>query len=118
MASTTEVGTKEMAAGLPAMPLTLEGSSVLHQMFRFRWAEWRKVPREQRRAIAADASAALAKLEHAVEGQSAIFSMLGHKSDFMLIHFRDSVERLKDTAIQITPLRLYDCIAQPTSYLS
>jgi len=118
MASTTEVGMKEMAAGLPAMPLTLEGSSVLHQMFRFRWAEWRKVPREQRRAIAAEASAALAKLEQAVEGQSAIFSMLGHKSDFMLIHFRDSFERLKATELQIAQFRLYDFFEQTTSYLS
>ena len=27
----------------PAVPLTLEGSSVLHQMFHFDWSEWRKL---------------------------------------------------------------------------
>ena len=33
------------AAQLPQVPLTIEGSSVLHQMFRFRWPEWRKLDR-------------------------------------------------------------------------
>ena len=32
-----------VATELPAVPLTLEGYSVLHQMFRFKWAEWRKL---------------------------------------------------------------------------
>jgi len=107
-----------MAAGLPAMPLTLEGSSVLHQMFRFRWAEWRKVPQEQRREIAAEASAALAKLQQAVDGQSAMFSMLGHKCDFMLVHFRNSFEQLRATELRIAQLRLYDFFEQTTSYVS
>jgi hypothetical protein len=28
-------------ATLPATPLTLDGSYILHQMFRVRWAAWR-----------------------------------------------------------------------------
>ena len=28
---------------LPATPLTLDGSYILHQMFRIRWAAWRGV---------------------------------------------------------------------------
>ena len=31
----------EKASSLPAVPLTLEGAAVLHQMYRLRWAEWR-----------------------------------------------------------------------------
>src|SRR6266852_1831090 len=108
MASTTEVGMKEMAAGLPAVPLTLEGSSVLHQMFRFRWTEWRKLQEKLRREIAAEAAEALTRLEQAVEGQSALFSMLGHKGDLMFIHFRNSFEQLKATELQISQLRISD----------
>lgn len=118
MASTTEVDFKLMAAGLPAMPLTLEGSSVLHQMFRFRWADWRKQSEKQRRKMAAEASAALARLEHVVEGQSALFSMLGHKGDLMFIHFRNSFEQLKATELQISQLRIAEFFDATTSYLS
>jgi chlorite dismutase len=42
-----------IATRLPAVPLTLEGHSVLHQMFRFRWAAWRKVDEARQKQIAA-----------------------------------------------------------------
>jgi chlorite dismutase len=109
---------KSITAGLPAVPLTLEGSSVLHQMFRFRWAEWRKLSEKNRRRIAAEASAALTKLENTVEGQSALFSMLGHKGDLMFIHFRNSFEQLKATELQLAQLRLHEYFEVTTSYLS
>ena len=34
-------------ATLPPTPLTIEGSSVLHQMLRIRWAAWRALTREK-----------------------------------------------------------------------
>jgi len=71
MASSTEM---KIGSELHAVPLTLEGSSVLHQMFRFRWAEWRKLSETQQHQIAAEASATLAKMENDVSGQSALFS--------------------------------------------
>ena len=43
MATTTKAEMKITGTDLHAVPLTIEGSSVLHQMFRFRWAEWRKL---------------------------------------------------------------------------
>ena len=33
---------------LPAVPLTIEGASVLHQMMRVRWTAWKCVPVAQR----------------------------------------------------------------------
>ena len=44
------------SAELPAVPLTLEGLSVLHQMFRFRWPEWRKLTRRASRKLRAKPS--------------------------------------------------------------
>ena len=44
----------------PRVPETLEGWSVLHQMFRVRWREWRALPDAERQARAAEAAAALA----------------------------------------------------------
>ena len=73
----------------------LEGLSVLHQMFRFRWPEWRKLTPARQQEIAREAVAVLTPAEEA--GQSAAYSMLGHKGDLMLVHFRDSFDDLNAT---------------------
>ena len=82
-----------------AVPLTLEGLSVLHQMFRFRWPEWRKLSSARQQEIAREAVAALPPAEEA--GQSAVYSMLGHKGDLMLVHFRDSFDELNAAELQL-----------------
>src|SRR3954468_9461363 len=101
---------------LPGMPLTLEGASVLHQMLRVRWADWKKLPAAERAAIAQEFSAWLAPLE--AQGKSALFAMIGHKADLMLIHFRDSFEGLKSAELAIAHLRLSDYLEPATTYLS
>jgi hydrogen peroxide-dependent heme synthase len=118
MASISKAETRTQAENLPAVPLTLEGSSVLHQMFHFRWAEWRKVAPSEQHEILAEAGAALVKLEQHVSGQSALFSMLGHKADLMLIHFRNTFDHLKHVELEIARLRLNDYLEQTTSYVS
>src|SRR4029077_5178126 len=69
------------AGQLPAVPLTLEGYSTLHQMMRFRWTAWRALPESQRREIAAEASTQVSSMETNEKGQSALFSLIGHKGD-------------------------------------
>jgi hydrogen peroxide-dependent heme synthase len=118
MASTTKAEGPVSASELHAVPLTIEGASVLHQMFRFRWSEWRKLKASAQREILAEAGAALEKLEHHVSGQSALFSMLGHKADLMLVHFRSSFDHLKHAELDVSRLRLYDYLEQTTSYVS
>jgi len=116
--ATTINAERIVAAQLHTVPLTLEGSSVLHQMFRFRWNEWRKLSEKEKRGILNEAGSALEKLEHHVNGQSALFSMLGHKADLMLVHFRNSFDHLKHAELQIAQLRLNDYLEQTTSYVS
>ena len=118
MATTTKAEMKIPEKDLHAVPLTLEGSSVLHQMFRFRWAEWRKLNLAQQHEIAAEASAALLKMENDVAGQTALFSLLGHKGDLLVVHFRNSFDQLKAAELAISGLRLSDYLEQTTSYLS
>ncbi len=76
---------------LTPVPLTLEGSSLLHQMLRVRWPEWRGLPAVRRDEILNQAGAALQQMES--QG-SALFSLLGHKGDLMLVHFRQDFEQL------------------------
>lgn len=100
---------------LPQVPLTLEGSSVLHQMFRFRWSEWRKLAVTERQRLISEATPAFEALE---KQQSAVFSMLGHKGDFMFVHFRNSFDELNQIELQMARLGLWDYFEPQTSYLS
>jgi chlorite dismutase len=101
---------------LPAMPLTLEGLSVLHQMFRFRWPEWRKLDPSRQAEIAREAAAVFSANEDA--GQSAVYSMLGHKGDLMIVHFRDSFDELNAAELQLNRTGLQDFLEPMHSYLS
>src|SRR6516164_8900330 len=101
---------------LPAMPLTLEGLSVLHQMFRFRWPEWRKLNSSRQQEIASEAAAMLSPSEAA--GQSAVYSVLGHKGDLMLVHFRDSFDELNAAELQLNRTALQEFLKPTHSYLS
>jgi hydrogen peroxide-dependent heme synthase len=106
------------AAQLPAVPLTLEGYATLHQMMRFRWTNWRSLPEAQRREIASEASTLLSKLEARQNGQSALFSLIGHKGDLMLVHFRESFADLNQAELDLARLRLNDFLQPESSYLS
>jgi chlorite dismutase len=101
---------------LPAVPLTLEGLSVLHQMFRFRWPEWRKLSASRQQEIANEAATTLSPGEEA--GQSALYSMLGHKGDLMLVHFRDSFDELNAAELQLKRTALQEYLEPTHSYLS
>ena len=57
-------------------------------------------------------------MEQAVEGQSALFSMLGHKGDLMFVHFRNSFDQIKATELRLSQLRLSDFLEATTSYVS
>ncbi len=109
-------------AEIPPVPLTLEGSWVLHQMFRWRRREWREAGDEQRRHVTAEASRVLASLEKAKDdghpNQSALYSLIGHKGDLMLIHFRDSLSDLHCAEQQIANLLISDYWEPAHSYLS
>src|ERR1700690_3982044 len=100
---------------IPPVPLTLEGASLLHQMLRIRWPEWRALAAVRRDEIVGQAAAALAELEGA---GSAVFSLLGHKGDLMLVHFRPGFDRLGEVERTLQRLALWDYLEQTTSYLS
>jgi hydrogen peroxide-dependent heme synthase len=107
------------AAALPAVPLTVDGASVLHQMMRVRWSAWRALPAVERNAILEEASAVLGAMEVPADGrQSAVFSLLGHKGDLLLVHFRRNFEELNQAERAISGLRLSDYLEQTHSYLS
>ena len=106
------------------VPLTLEGSSLLHQFFRFDWKSWRTIPQADRDRISAEAIKTLTALERKdrkaadAPTQTALFSQLGHKGDLILIHFRDSFESLNQVELQLAQTELYDYLDLRHSYVS
>jgi hydrogen peroxide-dependent heme synthase len=108
-------------AEIPPVPLTLEGSSVLHQFFRFDWKAWRSCAKEERARIAIETATVLHKLEREDAGapvRTALYSQLGHKGDLILIHFRDSLESLNQVELDLAQTPLYDFLELKHSYVS
>jgi len=115
VSSPSKVRSEVSRAEIPAVPLTLEGSSVLHQMMHFKRTEWRKLPAKERSGIEMEARSALEKMEL---NQSGLYSVLGHKGDLMLVHFRNSFDELNQIELTLGGLRLSDFLETTTSYLS
>jgi peroxiredoxin len=97
------------------VPLTLEGASILHQMFRIRWQPWKGLAEERRREILDEATHTFTGMEKA---QSALFSLLGHKGDLMLVHFRNSFDELNQAELCVAQLQLSEFLEPASSYLS
>ncbi len=104
--------------GSAEVPLTLEGSMLLHTMVRVKWAEWKKYPEGVREEIVREAATTLTAIEKDSEGQSAIFSLLGHKADLLFIHFRPTLDELDAIEGRLAGLRLWDHLSVTTSYVS
>jgi chlorite dismutase len=100
---------------LPPVPLTIEGAALLHQMMRIKWPAWRALSVGERNEMVGDASAALAAMEG---DQTAAFSLLGHKGDIMLVHFRKDFTMLNQVELALAKLRIWDYLEQTSSYLS
>jgi len=118
MTASHSIRSKTVTAETPPVPLTAEGYSVLHQMMRFRRTAWRVVPEAERAAIVEEASSLLAAMEQNSAGQSALYSLIGHKGDLMLVHFRESFADLNQAELKLANLRLSDYLEPMSSYLS
>jgi hydrogen peroxide-dependent heme synthase len=115
-----------LLSDFPPVPLTLEGSSLLHQFFRFDWKAWHATAATDRERIAAQAVELLTSLESGQPGedgteariQTALFSELGHKGDLILIHFRDSFEALNQVELSLAQTELFEYLSPTHSYVS
>jgi chlorite dismutase len=102
----------------PRVPETLEGWCMLHQMFRIRWQEWEALPHAERKSRALETTAALNGMNRPGESVTALSTLLGHKGDLMLIHFRPSFEALQAAQIALSRLPLSPYLEPLASYVS
>lgn len=118
MTATRTMRSPAISTEVPAVPLSIEGYSVLHQMLRFKWTAWRQLRSGHKTEIVHEAAGLLNGMEQNASGQSALYSLLGHKGDLMFVHFRPSFDELNAAEMRIANLRLSDYLEPATSYLS
>jgi chlorite dismutase len=102
----------------PRVPETLDGWSLLHQMFRVRWVAWRALPEAERRGIGSEAALAFSAMARGERGTTALATLLGHKGDLMLAHFRRDFEALQAADLAVASLALSEYLEPTTSYVS
>jgi len=105
-------------ARLPAVPLTLEGAFILHQMFRVRWTAWRDLGSTDRKHVLSRAISTFAAMEAHRQEPTALFSLLGHKGDLMLVHFRRTLDELNHAELTVAGSEINEYLEPTTSYLS
>lgn len=103
---------------LPAVPLTIEGSWVLHQMLRFRKTEWNAMETMRKRQMLQELSQMLRSWEADSAFPSAIFTMIGHKADLMLVHFRQDAAELHQAELDLSKSSIGGVLEQVHSYFS
>ncbi len=109
---------------------TIEGWYALHHFRSMNWYAWNAAsPEEQQQA--------LKQLDHFLadweqtqasnQGSTAVYSILGHKADFVFIHFRQSLEELNELEIKFNksafasytfPTYSYVSVVELSSYLA
>jgi hydrogen peroxide-dependent heme synthase len=102
----------------PRVPETLEGWSLLHQMFRVRWQEWNALQAAERRSRASEGAAAFGGMSRGTESVTALSTLLGHKGDLMVIHFRRSFEALQAAQLAMARQPLAPFLEPLGSYVS
>ncbi|SEP23366.1 chlorite dismutase [Halogranum amylolyticum] len=106
---------------MPNAPQTDEGWYVLHDFRSVDWDAWRDAP-ERERELAVEEGVAYLEEHEAVadadEGASAVFSVLGHKADLLVVHFRPTLDALSTAERRFERTALAGYTDQTTSYVS
>ncbi|WP_247004085.1 heme-binding protein [Halosolutus gelatinilyticus] len=102
-------------------PQTEEGWYVLHDFRSIDWDAWRAAPdRERTRAIeeGVDYLSAAEAVADADEGDSAVFSVLGHEADLLVLHLRPTLADLDAIERRFEHTALAAFTERTDSYLS
>jgi chlorite dismutase len=102
-------------------PATNEGWYALHDFRTVDWDAWRDAPQREREA-ALDSGVSFLRdrvnVTDAEEGSSAVFSMLGHKADLLVVHFRPTMADLDTAERAFEETAFAGYTEQSTSYVS
>ena len=103
------------------VPETLDGWFALHDLRRFDRSAWSQLPKAQReRAVieAADLLASFERVDDSPGGHSVTFSVVGHKSDILMLHLRPDLGELHELERAFDATTLGSFSTRTYSYLS
>lgn len=99
-------------------PRTEEGLYVLHDLRRVDWDAWRGAAERDREAAIEEGVTYLEDHAAAEEGDTAVFSVLGHKADLLILHLRETLEKLDRAEREFEGCALATFTDRASSYLS
>ena len=102
-------------------PPTDEGWFVLHDFRTVDWDAWREAPDRERDRAIEEGTQYLQRheaVDDADEGDSGVFSVLGHKADLLVLHFRPTIDQLSRAERRFEGTALASFTDQTTSYVS
>ncbi|MFB6253772.1 MAG: heme-binding protein [Halobacteriaceae archaeon] len=102
-------------------PQTDEGWFALHDFRDINWEQWRDAPERVRETALADGTEYFERYEQVTDaqaGQTAIFSILGHKADLLILHFRPAFSDLDHAERAFEQTSFADFTEQTHSYVS
>jgi chlorite dismutase len=102
-------------------PQTEEGWFSLHDFRSIDWDAWREAPERERRQAIEEGESFLKHRElvaDADEGDSGLFSVLGHKADLLFVHFRPTLDDLSSIERRFEDTALAKFTERTTSYVS
>ncbi len=106
---------------MPEPPQTDEGWYALHDFRTVDWDAWRDAPERARERAVAEGVEYLRSheaVEDAEDGVSAVFGMLGHKADLLVVHFRPTLDALSTAERRFETTALGEFTEQTNSYVS
>jgi chlorite dismutase len=106
---------------MTAAPPTDEGWFVLHDFRTVDWDAWRDAPDHERERAIEEGTQYLQRheaVDDADEGDSGVFSVLGHKADLLVLHFRPTLDQLSRAERRFEATALASFTDQATSYVS
>jgi len=102
-------------------PPTEEGWYTLHDFYSIDWDAWRQAPKHDReRAVdeAVEYLRSTVALEDAAEGDSAVYSIVGHKADLLVVHMRPSTADIGSLERRFENTEFARFTRRSTSFLS
>jgi peroxiredoxin len=104
-----------------AAPQTLDGWFALHDFRTFDWRSWKQLSPSDRQDILSELFDWQQEQQIQQDAHLAgfgAFSIVGHKADFMWLHFRRAVHELVDVKHSLNQIRFGDYLQSPYSYFS
>lgn len=100
---------------------TLEGWYALHDFRSVDWTGWRSASAAEREKALGEFKEWLSELEKAHEnkrGSFALYSIVGQKADFLMLHLKETLDELGDLETAFNKLKFSDYTYPAHSYVS